>query len=70
LETTDLRETHYSKVQDAVTGGISSVADFLKILVSPGLWVRIGEGVLGLILIAIGFSKLTGIEPPIVKALT
>jgi len=58
------------KVQDAVTGGISSVADFLKILVSPGLWVRIGEGVLGLILIAIGFSKLTGIEPPIVKALT
>jgi len=64
------RNPLFPKSRMPLRGGISSVADFLKILVSPGLWVRIGEGVLGLILIAIGFSKLTGIEPPIVKALT
>lgn len=40
--------------------GISSVLDFLRLLANPGLWVRIVEGALGLILISVGLSTIVG----------
>lgn len=53
--------------------GISSTLDFLKdawgTITSPGLWLRIGEGVLGLLLIGIGLAKLTGTSVPVASKL-
>lgn len=38
--------------------GISSITDFLKLLVDPHLWLRVGEFVLGLLLMGVGLAHL------------
>jgi hypothetical protein len=41
-------------------GGFGSILDFLNALGDPHLWLRIAEGILGIILIATAVSKMTG----------
>jgi len=47
-----------------IPGFNSSILDFLKaafaLLTNPQLWLRIGEGALGLVLISVGLSAVTG----------
>lgn len=45
--------------ENATTG----VADFLSRLTSANLWMRIGEAVLGIVLIAIGLARITHAVP-------
>jgi hypothetical protein len=54
-------------------GDVGSTADFLTRLDNPNTWVRIGEGVAGLILIAIGLkvmfpSTVAAISTPVKAA--
>lgn len=41
---------------------VETVGQFLGKLGEPSLWLRVGEFVLGLALIAVGLAKLTGVE--------
>lgn len=47
---------------DDITGGagkiISSVPDFLEAITKPALWIRVGEFVVGVLLLAIGFTEM------------
>ena len=43
--------------------GLAAIGDFFGRLTSANLWERVGEVVLGIILIAVGLAKLTGAVP-------
>lgn len=45
--------------------GISAVGDFFQRLTQKNTWIRIGEVVLGLILIVAGVSKIAGVSTPL-----
>lgn len=53
----------------AVTGAAKDVAgviaDFFTLVTSLDFWLRLGEGIAGLILIAMGLKTLTGISIPL-----
>lgn len=50
---------------DAASGGaaavssITSIVDFLKLLTSPALWLRVAEVLLGMLLVGAGLSKVS-----------
>lgn len=56
---------------NAATGGISGdVKDFLGIFTQGNTWMRVGEGLLGIVLIAVGVAGLrTGREQTVLSAL-
>lgn len=47
----------------AVEGAATAVPDFLSRLTSANLWERIGEVVLGIVLIAVGLARITHAVP-------
>lgn len=42
--------------------GLAAIGDFFGRLTEPNTWLRIGEGLLGIILIAVALGKLSGLE--------
>jgi hypothetical protein len=42
--------------------GLNAVGDFFNQLKEGNVWLRIGEAVLGIVLIAVALGKLTGLE--------
>lgn len=56
-------------IDNTVTGGITSALDFLNKLADPHLWLRVGEVVLGLLLIGVGAAKLSGAAKDIVSSI-
>jgi hypothetical protein len=53
-----------------IFNGINAVGDFFNKLSEANTWLRIAEGLLGGILIAVSLAKLTGVENVISKAVT
>lgn len=53
--------------QSAATTSTQLFSGLLNVLQSGSLWLRIGEGVLGIVLIAVGVAKLTGAVPVATK---
>jgi hypothetical protein len=54
-------------VTDAI-GAATGVSTFLTFLTAPGLWARVGVAIAGLLLVLLGFARLTGqAVAPIVK---
>lgn len=51
-----------SKAVKAIATPINSIDDFLSRLSDSNTWLRIGEGLLGIVLIAVALAKLTGID--------
>lgn len=51
----------------AAGSALGTVSDFLKRLTEASLWERIGEVVLGLILIAVGIARITKAVPAATK---
>lgn len=51
-----------------VSSAISSVPQFLQKLSEGNLWLRIGEFILGIVLIGLGLGKLTGLDSEIAGA--
>lgn len=49
-----------AKAGTAAGNAVNSVGDFLKRLAQANTWLRIGEGVLGILLILVGMDKLLG----------
>jgi NADH dehydrogenase FAD-containing subunit len=49
-----------SKAVPNPLGGLAAIGDFFGRLTEASTWIRIGEAVLGLILIAIGLARITG----------
>jgi hypothetical protein len=47
--------------------GLEAVGAFFNKLSEANTWLRIGEGLLGIVLIAVGLAKLTGVENFITK---
>jgi hypothetical protein len=47
--------------------GLEAIGAFFNKLSEANTWLRIGEGFLGVILIAVGLAKLTGVENFITK---
>jgi len=43
--------------------GLSQVGDFFSRLTSANTWLRIGEGLLGVVLIAVGIARITNAVP-------
>jgi len=43
--------------------GVAQIGDFFSALGQANTWIRVGEAVLGLILLAVGISKLTNAVP-------
>lgn len=48
---------------------LPSILSFLQLLTLRETWIRIGEGVLGFLLIAVGVAELAGREPYALKPL-
>jgi len=46
-----------------ITDGAKETAKFLDALMNPNTWVRLGEVVVGVILIAVGVSAMTKANP-------
>lgn len=47
----------------AQSSGLGAVGEFVKGLGQASTWLRVGEGVLGLVLIAVGVARLTHAVP-------
>ena len=45
-----------------IFGGVNAIGDFFNKLSEANTWLRIAEGILGGILIAVSLAKLTGVE--------
>lgn len=48
---------------NSTLGGLAAIGDFFARLTEANTWLRIGEGVLGIILIAVGVARLTHAVP-------
>jgi hypothetical protein len=48
--------------------GLAAIGDFFGRLTEANTWLRIGEGLLGIVLIAIALGKLTGLDDNIKSA--
>jgi hypothetical protein len=49
------------------SSGLGAVGEFVKGLGQASTWLRIGEGVLGLVLIAVGVARITNAVPVATK---
>ncbi len=58
-----------SKAVTSLDSGINAVGDFTNKLSEGNTWVRIAEGILGIVLIAIALAHATGIDNDVTKAL-
>ena len=47
--------------------GLAAIGDFFQRLTQANTWVRIGEGILGLILLAVGVARITHAVPVATK---
>lgn len=47
--------------------GLAAIGDFFQRLTQKSTWVRIAEVVLGLLLVVVGLSKLSGVSSAVVK---
>lgn len=56
------------KVAQSAYGGINAVGDFANKLTQANTWLRIAEGLLGIVLIGIALAKLTGVDNQVAKA--
>jgi Na+/phosphate symporter len=54
-------------VLHGTAGPVSGVNDFLTRLTEKSTWIRVGEVVLGLILIAVGLARITHAVPVATK---
>ena len=43
--------------------GIAAVGDFFQRLTQANTWIRIGEVIIGVLLVAVGVAKLSGVSP-------
>jgi hypothetical protein len=50
--------------------GVNAVGDFFNKLSDGNLWIRIAEGLLGLLLVGIAMGKLTGVDQKITQAVS
>lgn len=48
--------------------GITAVGDFFNQLKEGNLWLRVGEALLGIVLIAVALGKLTGLDDSVKSA--
>jgi hypothetical protein len=55
-------------VAESQFSGITAVGDFANKLTQANTWLRIAEGLLGLVLIGVALAKLTGADNAISKA--
>ena len=53
-------------IQNPLTG-LAAIGDFFQRLTQANTWVRIGEGILGLILLAVGIARITHAVPVATK---
>jgi hypothetical protein len=53
-----------------VLSGVNAIGDFFNKLSEANTWLRIAEGLLGGILIAVSLAKLSGVENVVSKAVT
>jgi hypothetical protein len=51
-----------------ITDPLQAIGDFFAKLGQPNLWIRIGEALLGIVLIGVGLAHLTGVDNVINKA--
>lgn len=56
------------QVTQSAFSGINAVGDFANKLTQANTWLRIAEGLLGIVLIAVALAKLTGVDNAIQKA--
>lgn len=55
------------KTGQALQGGLAGIGDFFARLTEASTWIRVGEVVLGLILIAVGLARITKAVPVATK---
>lgn len=55
-------------VGQSAFSGINAVGDFANKLTQGNTWLRIAEGLLGIVLIGVALAKLTGVDNAVNKA--
>jgi len=56
------------KVANSAFSGINAVGDFANKLTQANTWLRIAEGLLGIVLIGVALAKLTGVDNAVKQA--
>lgn len=62
---TEITDAKQGKIGDALNplSGLAAIGDFFHRLAEGNTWIRIGEGLLGIILIALGIARMTHAVP-------
>lgn len=67
-QTTATNYAHGQSPAHAADQGVKSVTGLISEITNPDLWVRVAEVALGLVLLAVGLARLTGIDNKLAKA--